>query len=244
MFRQVKGKLKDKTGKSDVEFWLVGFFICVCFIGALWMRTNEMKLQAKTLQKVESSAICTEQKKIAITFDDGPHPVYTPMLLDGLRQRGIKATFFVTGKNVEEYPEIIEQMQKDGHLIGNHTYNHIQLTDTNFQTFCEELVKTNEVISNITGKEVIFVRPPYGSWDKKLEKDLNMIPVLWTVDPLDWCSSDESQVISKTIKKVKDNDIILLHDAYETSVKAALAIIDEEIDRGYCFVTVDEILFD
>lgn len=185
-----------------------------------------------------------EVKKVAITFDDGPHPIYTPQLLDGLEKRGIKATFFVTGENASLHPELIQRIHDDGHIIGNHTYSHIQLTSSNRELFKQELVKTNKVISNITGDNVIFVRPPYGSWDKKLEKELNMFPVLWTVDPLDWCSDNPSCVVKETLKNVKENDIILLHDYYDTSVTAALEIIDKLSEKGYMFVTVDEILFD
>ena len=105
-----------------------------------------------------------EVKKIAITFDDGPHPSYTAQLLDGLKERGIHATFFVTGEHAEKNPELIKRMQEEGHLIGNHTYSHIQLTEANREQFREELVKTNEILQEITGTEVIFVRPPYGTW--------------------------------------------------------------------------------
>lgn len=185
-----------------------------------------------------------DSPKIAITFDDGPHPHYTQQLLDGLKDRGVKATFFVTGEHAEEYPDIIRRMNEEGHLIGNHTYSHIQLTDGNRQTYKEELIQTNEIISHITGKEVLFVRPPYGSWDKSLEKDLNMFPVLWNIDPLDWCSDNVSCIVTKVCSKAGENDIILMHDCYDSSVTAALQIVDELMAQGYEFVTVDEILFD
>ena len=183
-------------------------------------------------------------KKIAITFDDGPHPSYTEQLLDGLKERGVHATFFVTGEHAGLHPEIIKRMQNEGHLIGNHTYSHIQLTNGNRQTYKEELIQTNEIISQITGKEVLFVRPPYGSWDKSLEKDLNMFPVLWNIDPLDWCSDNVSCIVTKVCSKAGENDIILMHDCYDSSVTAALQIVDDLTAQGYEFVTVDEILFD
>ena len=92
-------------------------------------------------------------RKIAITFDDGPHPHYTEQLLDGLKERGVVATFFVTGEHAELHPDIIRRMQEDGHLIGNHTYSHIQLTRSNREVFKEELIKTNEILEEITGGE-------------------------------------------------------------------------------------------
>lgn len=176
--------------------------------------------------------------------DDGPHPSYTAQLLDGLKERGIHATFFVTGEHAEKNPELIKRMQEEGHLIGNHTYSHIQLTEANREQFREELVKTNEILQEITGTEVIFVRPPYGTWDKKFETELNMFPVLWNIDPLDWCSHNADCVANKVVTKAGENDIILLHDYYATSVEAALKIVDELQEEGFVFVTVDEILFD
>ncbi|MDE7133020.1 MAG: polysaccharide deacetylase family protein [Lachnospiraceae bacterium] len=185
-----------------------------------------------------------DSKKIAITFDDGPHPYYTEQLLDGLKEREVKATFFVTGKHVEQYPELIERMYEEGHLIGNHTYSHLQLNRNNGETFKEELIKTNELIEEVTGQEVQYVRPPYGSWDKKFEKELNMFPVLWNIDPLDWCSDNVACIVQKVTSKAKENSIILMHDEYKSTVTAALQIIDALQKEGYEFVTVDEILFD
>ncbi len=182
--------------------------------------------------------------RIALTFDDGPHPKYTEQLLDGLKERGVHVTFFVTGEHAALHPDIIKRMQEEGHLIGNHTYSHIQLTTTNWDRFKEELIATNEVIEEITGEEVQYVRPPYGSWDVTFESELNMFPVFWTVDTLDWCSSNVSGITKKIVDNVGENDIILMHDYYDTSVTAALQAIDELMEEGYTFVTVEEILFD
>lgn len=184
------------------------------------------------------------QKKIALTFDDGPHPYYTEQLLDGLKEREVRVTFFVTGEHASLYPDVIARMKEDGHVIGNHTYSHMQLNSGNREKFKDELVKTNKVIEAITGEEVIYVRPPYGSWDKKLEEELNMFPVLWTIDPLDWCSDNVDGITRKVVSKAKENDIILMHDYYPTTITAAFRIIDNLKEQGYEFVTVEEILFD
>ncbi len=181
-------------------------------------------------------------KKVALTFDDGPDPQYTPMLLDGLKERNVRATFFVLGKQAEKYPEIIKRMQEEGHLIGNHTYSHIQLKKNNREQFEEELRKTSEIVEGITDTKVQYVRPPYGSWDRSLEKEVNMFPVLWDVDPLDWCKKDVACMVKDIINKVEENDIILMHDQYETSVEAALQMIDELEKQGYEFVTVEELM--
>lgn len=192
----------------------------------------------------KSKELQQEEKKIALTFDDGPHPQFTEPLLDGLKERGVQATFFVTGEHAQIHPDIIKRMYKEGHIIGNHTYSHMQLTQTNREIFKQELMKTNQILTEITGEEVLFVRPPYGVWDKSFETELNMIPVMWNIDPLDWCSNDVSCVVSKVIDTAEENSIILMHDYYETSVTAALQIVDALQKEGYSFVTVEEILFD
>lgn len=183
-------------------------------------------------------------KKIALTFDDGPHPYYTEQLLDGLKERNVKATFFVLGKHAEQYPELVKRMSDEGHLIGNHTYSHVQLNKRNSEAFKEELKKTSELIEELTGQEVQYVRPPYGTWDKKFEEELNMFPVLWNIDPLDWSSSNVPGIVKKVTSKARENSIILMHDEYKTTVTAALQVIDELQKQGYEFVTVDELLFD
>ena len=225
------------------------------FLGRKQADSKEMKISAQTIKTQEDitvEKVLVEQEaheeqeamKIALTFDDGPHPYYTEQLLDGLKERNVCASFFVTGEHAELHPDIIERMSEEGHLIGNHTYSHIQLSASNRETFKNELVKTNDIISEITGGEVIYVRPPYGSWDKSLESELNMFPVLWTVDPLDWCSSDADCVARKILAKVKENSIILMHDSCPSTVTAALCVIDELQKQGYEFVTVDELMFD
>ena len=185
-----------------------------------------------------------DEKKIALTFDDGPHPFYTEQLLDGLKERGVVATFFVTGEHASLHPDIIKRMQEEGHLIGNHTYSHIQLCQGNREEFMEELQLTSRVIEEITGEDTLYVRPPYGSWDKSLEKELDMLPVLWTVDPLDWCSEDVGSIVRRVTENVEENDIILMHDYFAPSVTAALQIVDELTARGYVFVTVEEIILE
>lgn len=240
---------KVRTG--ILIFDLVMGILCL----AVGISENERPQPYKGIEEVvpcsrEASAgdvICEEEeiaKKIALTFDDGPHPKYTELLLDGLKERNVVVTFFVTGENAENYPEIIRREQEEGHLIGNHTYSHIQLTSRNRETFREELVKTNEILEEITGEKVSFVRPPYGSWDKSFEKELNMFPVLWNIDPLDWCSHNADCIAARVVEKAGDGDIILMHDYYETSVTAALEVVDVLQKRGFQLVTVEEILFD
>ncbi|MBD5461843.1 MAG: polysaccharide deacetylase family protein [Lachnospiraceae bacterium] len=207
----------------------------ICLIGLL--QQDRVPVMGRVFESKDS-------KKIALTFDDGPHPYYTEQLLKGLKERDVKVTFFITGKSAEAYPEIVREIYEDGHLIGNHTYNHTQLSSRNREKFKEEIIKTNEVIKEITGEDTIYIRPPYGSWNKEFEKELNMFPVLWTIDPLDWCSSNVSCIVNTVCSKAEENAIILMHDQYKTTVTAALEIVDQLQKEGYEFVTVDELLFD
>lgn len=223
------------------------YLICVCLTLSAIVRPFLYPKSIPAIASANPGASdnkAADIRRVALTFDDGPHPVYTERLLEGLKERGVKATFFVTGEHAELHPEIIKTMAEEGHLVGNHTYSHIQLTGTNRETYKEELVKTNEILRKITGQEVQYVRPPYGSWDKSFEKELNMFPVLWSVDPMDWCSENVGSITEKIVSKVKENDIILMHDYYDTSVTAALMVVDELLKEGYTFVTVEEILFD
>lgn len=200
--------------------------------------------------KAEEASSCTvkntnkEVKKVALTFDDGPHIVYTTELLDGLKERGAKATFFVLGKNAEANSDIIKRMHEEGHLIGNHTYSHVQLTKLSAIEQCDEISKTNDIIYKITGEYPQYIRPPFGEWDDEVECGIVMIPVLWSVDTLDWTTENTSSVVKKGTKNIKDGDIILMHDYYKSSVKAALSILDTLKEEGFEFVTVDELITD
>ncbi len=204
---------------------------------------SQVSINEATKMELESLNV-EEGKQIALTFDDGPHPSYTEKLLDGLKERGVVVTFFVTGEHAKLHPDIIKRAYEEGHLIGNHTYSHLQLRKNNLEEFKQELVETSEIIEGITGEEVLYVRPPYGSWEKSIEKELNMFPVMWTIDPLDWCSKSVDSIVNRIVGSVKENSIILMHDYFGTSVTAALRAVDELMEEGYQFVTVDEILFD
>ena len=183
-----------------------------------------------------------DRPRAALTFDDGPHATYTPLLLDGLHKRGIHATFFLMGKNIEGKEDIVKQMQKDGHLIGNHTYDHVQLDKLPGDQACQQILKTNNEIYEITGEYPLYLRPPYGAWPKNLELCVTMLPVFWDVDTLDWKSKNVQSVEEIVKREVKDGSIILMHDSFPTSVEAALEIADMLTEAGYDLVTADQLL--
>ena len=181
-------------------------------------------------------------KKVAITFDDGPNEKYTASLLEGLKERGVCATFFLLGTEVEKYPELVKQIHADGHLIGTHSYQHVNLCNLTDEKAVEQIVKTNQLIEELTGECPQFIRPPFGSWKKELDYPITMIEVLWDVDPKDWCTSNTDCIVKRVVQNVKDGAIILLHDASGSSVQAALQIIECLQNDGYQFVTVEEMV--
>ena len=185
-----------------------------------------------------------EKKKIALTFDDGPHPIYTERLLDGLAERGVKAAFFLLGCNIEGNEEIVRRMAEEGHLVGNHTFYHVDITTLPQEEACAEIQDTSRKITEITGEPVEYVRPPFGNWNKELECELMMIPVFWTLDTLDWSTRNTDLLVEQVVSEAEENDIILMHDSYDSTVKAALRIIDLLQAEGFEFVRADELILE
>lgn len=190
------------------------------------------------------STAAEESKQIAITFDDGPNPDYTMKLLKGLKKRGVKATFFVLGEEVERYPDILKATYDDGHMIGVHSYQHVNFGQIGDAAAMEQVEKTQQAIYDVTGEYTGYIRPPYGCWKKELDQELPMIEVLWDIDPLDWATKDADTVVQRVLQKIPNGSIILLHDASESSVSAAFTIIDTLQKQGYEFVTVEELMLE
>ena len=234
------------NGKKDGV--LMACYTCLLVIGGLltWLKYDYNAVKMEDVREacgyVSASATPVEAPKIALTFDDGPSAAWTPALLDGLKERGVKATFFLIGENADKNPEIVKRMAEEGHLIGNHTYHHVELTKVSENEARLELADTSAVIVRITGKEPEYMRPPFGAWQRKLEREIQMLPVLWTIDPLDWTTENQDEIVNKVVTEAEENDIILLHDCYKSSIEAGLRIVDILQEEGFMFVTVDELL--
>ena len=186
----------------------------------------------------------TEKKRIALTFDDGPHPIYTPQMLELLKEEQVPATFFLLGENVELYGDVVKEIAKEGHLIGNHTYHHVQVTSLSLEEACKEIQKTSDLIEELTGTGTEYVRPPFGTWNEELEERLNLIPVMWSIDTKDWTTQNVDWIVRETVKHAEDHDIILMHDSYQSTVDAVKRVIEQLEAEGFEFVTVDEIIMD
>ena len=220
-------------------FWIIPVFLCIFLLICHFYTTTENSLNQTAGR---TSVTKEEAPRVALTFDDGPNAKYTPLLLEGLRKRNIHATFFLLGENIQKNEELLLRMQKDGHLIGCHTWSHVQLDKISPSDASREILKTNSLIYHITGTYPTCLRPPYGAWKKDLELPVTMLPVFWDVDTLDWQSQNPESILDIVRQNVQDGSIILMHDSYDSSVRAALAITDELTEKGYDFVTADQLL--
>ena len=200
-------------------------------------------MSQKSFSKVLFHPDLQQKPMIALTFDDGPSE-YTVELSRGLKERGVQATFFLLGENMEGRRKMVEELVKDGHLIGNHSYHHVQLNKLSIEEATGEIEKTNRLIREWTGEAPVYIRPPYGAWSQELEKVVDMIPVFWNVDSLDWKLQNKEQVLSCLSGQVKEGDVILMHDGYRSSVDAAFALVDHLQKQGFVFVNVEEMVLE
>ncbi len=194
------------------------------------------------------SGALTDEKVIALTFDDGPHPRYTDEILDILCEYGIKATFFVIGRNAEAYPNQLRRIADEGHELGNHTYTHLELKCADKSKLMGELRKTESVVTNITGLRPKLFRPPRGycsALTVGCNAEMGYKMVVWNVDTRDWAHSSEDNICRAVMNGVHSGSIVLFHDyvSGEYHTPAALKrIIPALLSEGYRFLTVSEML--
>jgi peptidoglycan/xylan/chitin deacetylase (PgdA/CDA1 family) len=183
---------------------------------------------------------------IALTFDDGPHATLTPKLLDVLKARGARATFYVVGQNVKLYPDIIRRMVEEGHEVGNHTWNHASLTKLGPDGVKSQMDRTTAAIVEATGRRPATMRPPYGTMNarlaKRMDDEFGMKVIMWSVDPLDWRYRNAERVTREIVTKTQPGAIVLAHDIHASTVAAMPATIDGLKARGFQFVTVSELI--
>ena len=184
---------------------------------------------------------CEETKYVALTFDDGPRSDTTSRLLDGLLERGVHATFFVIGEQIEGNEDLLLRMAAEGHQVGNHTFSHVRLQDAPATTIVEEIQKTEVLLEELLGEGEYWLRPPYGLVDSRCTHLVQTPMLYWSLDPEDWRVLDTQKVTEHILSQVKNGDIILLHDFYPTSVDAALEVVDTLSAQGYQFLTVEEL---
>lgn len=179
---------------------------------------------------------------MALTFDDGPSGRFTRELLDGLEQRGVKATFLLCGYRLKDYPREAKRIQQEGHEIGLHGYSHSSMADMGQEDLEREIADTLALLPD--GCRPVFLRPPGGKCSevvKDAARQADLAILSWSVDPKDWASHDAQVIEDAVVQTVRDGDVILLHDMSDSSVEAALSIIDELKAQGFSFVTVSEL---
>lgn len=190
------------------------------------------------------SAGPSDQKQVALTFDDGPHPTITPLVLDELRARGVKATFFVIGDRVKAYPWVLRQVVAEGHEIGNHTYSHRLLTAMSSELIRREVGETQAAIRNAIGYETRLFRPPYGAFRPSANaifREYGLNVIRWSVDPRDWRNRDALLISNHVTHQSRNGAIILCHDIHRATLQALPAILDTLMGEGYQFKTVSEL---
>ena len=192
--------------------------VCRLAVGMQWEDLAEVEQADQTV----SSSECFSGGELALTFDDGPHRVYTKKLLDGLRERGVKASFFLVGENIPGNEELVRQMAKDGHLIGVHCMAHVDLARQPIEKSVEEIRETADWIEAVTGKRPEYIRPPYGSWSTELQERVSMTPVFWDVDTLDWKNRNTARIVKHICKNAAVQPEGVVHDANKNSVEGSV----------------------
>ncbi|OZI11632.1 chitooligosaccharide deacetylase [Bacillaceae bacterium SAS-127] len=193
----------------------------------------------------------TDLKLVTLTFDDGPHPIYTPKILDILAKYEAKATFFVTGMQAEKYPTIIKRQAKEGHEIGNHTYSHASGENISADLLTKELEKTTQLVTTLTGKKPVLYRPVGGVYNDLIvetarESGYQVVLWSWYQDTKDWHRPKADKIAHHVITNTKPGNIVLLHDSGGNrmqTVKALDTILSHLSKNGYKCVTVSEMLY-
>ena len=181
-----------------------------------------------------------EDKKIVMfTFDDGPSEEFTNILIDELKKRDAKVTFFMMGNKIERYPDIVKKAYKNGHSISNHSYSHKDLRKLKNSTILYEINKTNELLEQL-GIENKYFRPPYGFSNNKVFNASEMSFIFWSVDPMDWKYKNAERIYKKIIDEVEDGSVVIAHDIYKTSIEGVLMAIDKLLEEDYVLISLEE----
>lgn len=195
---------------------------------------------------VTLSRVRTQQPYVSLTFDDGPHPRHTPVLLDILAHYRVKATFYVIGQMVRRYPEIARRIVAEGHEIANHTWTHPTLSRLGTRSVLREIDRTQQIVWDTVGAVPVTLRPPYGAITRRqsrmLQAERNLPTVVWSVDPEDWRRPGSSVVAARMVRGARPGAIILAHDIHGPTVRAVPAAIEGISARGLRFATMSELL--
>ncbi|WP_277437532.1 polysaccharide deacetylase family protein [Streptomyces sp. SPB162] len=206
---------------------------------------------------VPESVLDAGPQAMALTFDDGPSPQYTPQVLDVLRDHGVRATFFVCGDNVGRYPDVVRRIAAEGHVLGNHTWSHPHLGELSAADVRDQIQRTQDAVTEIGGRTPVLFRAPYGEFaDASLAVcgDLGLRPISWSVDPTDWANPGSDTIADRVLAGATTGAIVLNHDGTEggdddpapgsggdrsQTVAALKSYLPRLIEAGYTFTTPD-----
>jgi peptidoglycan/xylan/chitin deacetylase (PgdA/CDA1 family) len=228
----------------------LGLTILLTLLGALLGQAQEAQ-QSPTPGETRSkpatyAQVHVDQPYIAMTFDDGPSAENTPRLLEMLKQRNIKATFFLIGQNVAANPDLVRRILAEGHEIGNHSWTHPQLSKLSDQRVSSEITKTQDAIKDASGFTPTLLRPPYGAITPRqrewIENQFGLSVILWSVDPFDWKRPGASVITQRILTQARPGAIILSHDIHKQTVDAMPATLDGLIRKGFKFLTVSQLI--
>jgi peptidoglycan/xylan/chitin deacetylase (PgdA/CDA1 family) len=200
-----------------------------------------MRADIYILKKFFPSILFNTAEDVHLTFDDGPHPIATPMVLQVLKSRNIKASFFLLGQNAKKHPDLVHEIQAEGHLIGNHSYTHSNLLFKNKNFVRTEIMQTKEILEEIIGTHSRYFRPPYGYFDYStlaVLRDLDLTCVLWYIDSKDYKQNLQMNIAKRVVRKTQNGSILLLHDntATSTVINDYLPkMLDMLLQKGFIF---------
>ena len=221
-----------------------------CFVLALYMIATGIRSNASVISNCDGVFYNnpSKSKKVALTFDDGPHPRYTPKILNLLKEYNITATFFIIGINAQNYPDALKQIVASGCEIANHTFTHKNIRNMTESEIEKEILRCEQTIYNLTGIKTSLFRPPEGACvaqAKNAVSTLNYNMILWSLDTMDWAHTPSDIIINDIVKNISDGDIILMHDyvsSPNTTLDALRSIIPILLEEGYEFVTVSNLI--
>ncbi|WP_077210894.1 polysaccharide deacetylase family protein [Bacillus dakarensis] len=237
------------------RFFLIVHVFFILFFGLVYSANLSAQASAAYPLQVKYSNIMmykahTNEKVIALSFDDGPDTRFTPLILDILNKYDVKATFFLLGTRVHTYPDITKRIVSEGHAVGNHTYWHPNLSDTDVQKMIWEIERNDQEISSIIGFKSNLFRAPYGALTEEQVRQLGVMGyrgIGWSVDSEDWKSLTANEIMQKVLTAVHPGAIILMHSAghwtqdLTGTVNALNELIPHLKEKGYRFVTISEL---
>jgi len=253
---------KTLAGKALLFF--MGIFICIAACAhaeAPQAGADALSPPPASFDKINEQQMCEilqrginthivwsgsgKYKNVCLTFDDGPNPIYTPRILQILKEKKVRATFFLIGQHAQQHPDLVKNMYESGHELGDHTFSHVQLPKVASQKIQQELETTRSIVESATGAKIFLFRPPWGIFDGRSLAEIAMRKfdaVLWSVDSRDWSRPGVDQIKANVLGKARNGSIILFHDDHDQIVQALPEIILKLQEQGYQFITISEMM--